>query len=223
MSVPLLDSDEFVEAVQPLLERRDLPGLMQILQSRWTCEQLETLVDHGTTDAKKVAALALGLVGTSRCCAGLSRLLRDPDPMINKMAEHALWSIWFRAGSPEANHQLCRGAQALDRRDFDHAIEHFNRALQLDPDFAEAYDQRALAYYFKDEYELAIHDCRETTARMPCHFGAWAGLGHCYAHLGQLEQALDAYRKALQLNPHLECIRELIEELEQRLDDAPKA
>jgi tetratricopeptide (TPR) repeat protein len=218
MPVQPLDSREFVSAIQPLLERRDLQGLMHTLKSRWTCAELETLVDHGTTDAKKVAALSLGLVGTTGCCAGLSRLLRDHDPMVNKMAEHALWSIWFRGGTEEANHQLGRGAQALDRREFDHAIRHFSRAIELDPHFAEAYNQRALAYYFKDEYAESIRDCRATIERMPCHFGAWAGLGHCYAHLEQMERALEAYRQALEINPHLDCIRESVEELDRRLN-----
>ena len=79
MPGPPLDSDAFIAAVQPLLERRDIEGLLQQLKTRWTCEQLESLADHGTTDAKKVAALALGLVGPGCCVMGLARLLRDPD------------------------------------------------------------------------------------------------------------------------------------------------
>jgi len=36
---------------------------------------------------------------------------------------------------------------------------------------------------------------------MPCHFGAWAGLGHCYAHEGRLAEAVEAYERALEINP----------------------
>lgn len=215
----LLDSDAFIAAVQPLLERRDVPGLLQLLKSRWTCEQLEFLADHGTTDAKKVAALALGLVGPGCCATGLSRLLRDADPVVNRMAEHALWSIWFRSGADPANHQLCRGAQALDRGDYHHAISHFDQAIDLDPNFAEAYNQRSIAYYFLDDYPAALADADAAIRRMPCHFGAWSGKGHCHAHLGQMRDALEAYRKAVQINPHLECIRESIEEIEKCFDD----
>lgn len=217
MAVARLNSDEFIEAVQPLLERQDLPGLLHVLRSRWTCAQLESLVDTGTTDAKKVACLALSLVGERCSIDHLCRLLADEDQMVNRMAEHALWSIWFRLSTPDANHQLCRGAQALDRRDFDHAIRHFDKAIEIDPEFAEAYNQRALAYYFKEDFDASIHDCQEAIKRMPCHFGAWSDKGHCHAHLGQMRMALTAYRKALQINPHLECIRESVEELEARL------
>ncbi len=217
MSEPPLDSDAFIAAVQPLLEKRDLPGLLKLIKTRWTCEQLTSLVDYGTADAKKVAALALGLVGPTCCVQELARLLRDKDPMVNRMAEHALWSIWFRGSTDEANHQLCRGAQAIDRGDYDHAIEHFNKALAIDPDFAEAYNQRAIAHYFNENYAASVADSDAAIQRMPCHFGAWSGKGHAHAHLGQMRQALHAYRKALEINPYLECIRESVEELEKRL------
>lgn len=215
----LIDSDTFIAAVQPLLEQRDVAGMLHLLKSRWSCEQLESLVEYGSTDAKKVAALALGLVGPGCCTKSLSRLLRDPDPMVNRMAEHALWSVWFRSSTDPANHQLCRGAQAIDRGDYHHAISHFDRALAIDPDFAEAYNQRSLARYYLEDYPAAMADADAAIQRMPCHFGAWSGKGHCHAHLGQMRQALDAYRKALQVNPHLECIRESVEELEKRLGD----
>src|SRR6185436_10878266 len=94
---------EFVEAVQPMLERQDLPGLLTLLKTRWSPDQLRGLLSSDHQDAKKVALLALGLVGSNCCLPELARQLRDKDPMVNEMAEHALWSIWFRMGTPPAN------------------------------------------------------------------------------------------------------------------------
>jgi tetratricopeptide (TPR) repeat protein len=133
--------------------------------------------------------------------------------MVNEMAEHALWSVWFRGGTPQANHELARGAQAIERRAFDHAIQHFSRAIEMCPDFAEPYNQRALANYLREHYEASVGDCEKAVERMPCHFGALAGLGHCYAHLGKPREAIDAYERALAVNPHLECIHQTIEQL----------
>ena len=144
--------------------------------------------------------------------------LRHADPMVNEMAEHALWSVWFRSGTPQANHELARGAQAIERRDFDHATKHFTRAIELSPDFAEPYNQRALANYLRERYEASVKDCEQAVERMPCHFGALAGLGHCHAHLGNAREAIEAYERALQVNPHLECIRQTIEHLRGNLD-----
>ena len=76
-----------------------------------------------TTTLRKVAALAISLVGTTCCLPKLAPLLRDADPLVNQMAEHAMWSIWFRSGStPEANKELCRGTKAMNGRDFEAAL-----------------------------------------------------------------------------------------------------
>jgi tetratricopeptide (TPR) repeat protein len=208
---------EFVRAVQPVLERRDLQGLLELLKSSWTAEQIVSLLACGHCDARKVAALSLSLVGCHHCLPELARQLKDPDPMVNQMAEHAMWSIWFRGGSPEANHQLARGALAMGRRDFDHAISHFDSAIDLCPEFPEPFNQRAIAKYLLEQYDLAIDDSRKTTELMPDHFGAWAGMGHCHTHLGELPEAVACYERALEINPHLCEIRSAVTDLNCRL------
>jgi len=213
-----IQPDEFVAAVTPLLERRDLSALLQFLRQNWTGEQIVELLKSRHCDARKVAALALSLVGGACCLKPLSEQLKDPDPIVNEMAEHALWSIWFRSGCPQANEQLGRGAQAMDRRDMEEAIKYFTRAIEIDPNFAEAYNQRAIAYYLLDQWEKSKSDCQKTVDLMPCHFGAWAGLGHCHAHEGRLDEALRCYQQALAINPHFECLAEAVAELGQQGD-----
>jgi tetratricopeptide (TPR) repeat protein len=222
-TLPPIDPATFIALVQPKLERMDLAGLLELLKSHWKSEQIQQLMGSEHTDAKKVALLAIGLVGHACCLPQLSKHLKDPDPVVHEMTEYAMWSIWFRLGkSPDANHQLARGAQALERKDYEHAIKHFNRALELDPDFAEAYNQRALAAYLLERYEESIEDCRRTVERMPIHFGALAGMGHCHAHLGQPREAIECYRRALAIHPHMECLKEAIPELQARLGDEEK-
>jgi tetratricopeptide (TPR) repeat protein len=209
----VIDPDHFIQAVQPLLERRDVCGLHTLLKSRWSCDDLRTLLHSDHLDAKKVGLLALAMVGTACSIPDVAVELKHPDKMVNEMAEHALWSVWFRCGSPPANHELMRGAQALERKDIPHAIRHFDRAIEHSPDFAEAYNQRATARYLLEEFEPSIADCQRAVELMPCHFGALAGMGHCYAHLGKPREALAAYERALVVNPHLECVRQTVAEL----------
>jgi tetratricopeptide (TPR) repeat protein len=215
--VTSIEPDEFISAVGPLLEKQDLPGLLTLLKTRWTHEQIRGLLNSRHTDAKKVALLALGLVAPSCCIPDLAAQLRDDDPMVNEMAEHALWMVWFRAGAPGANHELARGAQAIGRKEFEHAIRHFDRAIAESPDFAEAYNQRAIALYLMERYEESVEHCQRAVELMPCHFGALAGMGHCYAHLDRAREAIASYQRALEVNPHLECIRQTIEELRKKI------
>ena len=217
MNATTVDPTDFVRTVKPVLERKDLPGLLALLKSRWTAGQIVSLLGCGCCDARKVAALSLSLVGGCWCLCELARQLKDPDPMVNQMAEHAMWSIWFRGGTDEANHQVCRGAKAIDRGDCEHAITHFDKAIHLCPDFPEAYNQRALAQYLLERYEQSIADCRKAVELMPIHFGAWAGMGHCHANQGRISQALECYEKALSINPHMGQIREAVGELRLRI------
>jgi tetratricopeptide (TPR) repeat protein len=129
------------------------------------------------------------------------------------MAEHALWNVWFRSGSAQANQELARGAQCLTDREFDCAFKHFNRALLICPNFAEAYDQRGIAHFLLDEFEGAALDYRKAVELMPCHFSAWAGLGHSYAHLEMIPQAVEAYEQAREINPHLDGITHALGDL----------
>ena len=212
-----IDPVDFVTSVQPVLEAQDPAALLELLKSRWNCEQITTLLSSDSCDARKIAALALALVGTRCCLPELAEQLKHPDPMVNQMAEHALWSIWFRLGRPEANHELCRGTRALNGKDYDHATCHFSRAIELDPTFAEAYNQRAIVKYLQERYQESLEDCTRTVEHMPWHFGAWIGMGHCHAHDGRLAEALDCYRKALRINPHLTGIRQVVGELNKKL------
>ena len=214
-SLPPIDPKQFVASVSPLLAGQDLGALVHLLQTNWTHQQLATLFTADDSDARKVAAFAFGLVGKKCCVNKLAALLHDPDPMVHQMAEHALWSIWLRSGSCEANHEVARGTRALNRRDFDHALKHFNRAIELDPAFAEAYNQRAIVLYLQESFARSIDDCRETVSRMPCHFGAWAGMGHGHAHLGQHGDAIRSYERALETNPRLEGLRQAIESMRE--------
>lgn len=203
----------FVSVAQPLLQRKDLPALIAALRGRFGSEQIQGFLSRGQPDARQLAAFALGLMGDRECVPALAGALADADPATRDLAEHALWSVWFRLGSPCANRCLARAAQCMDSCDFPGAEGLITKALEQSPNFAEAYNQRAILHYLSDRFELSLADCRRAVAIMPLHFGAWAGLGHCYCQLDQRAAALRSYQKALSINPHLDGIREAVSEL----------
>ena len=95
-------------------------------------------------------------------------------------------------------------------RDLDGALGKFTLAIQADPQFAEAYNQRAMVHYLREAFQESLDDCLQATKFMPLHFGAWAGAGHCHASLGNTRQALYCYERAKRINPHLECVDAII-------------
>lgn len=217
MTASSIDPTDFVASVKPLLASRNARKLSAHLRERWSPQQITELLHSDDADARNVAILALAMVGEKCCVPLLADLLRSADPSVNELAEHALWSIWFRSGSPEANHELNRGAVAINCKQLLHAVEHFDRAVGLCPDFAEAFNQRAIAYYLLEEYEESLRDCQRAAELMPCHFGAWAGAGHCQAHIGDTDGAIASYERAVEINPNLPCIKQAILELRARL------
>jgi Flp pilus assembly protein TadD len=61
-------------------------------------------------------------------------------------------------------------------------------------------------------------DIREVLSREPRHFGALAGLGMILEEVGDDKQALEAYRKALAINPHMQKIPDLVKGLTEKVE-----
>lgn len=209
-----IDPERFVELVRDPIQRHDSGALARLIHEHWSHEQIIRLLQSAHADARKLAALALGFVGDARSITALSACLRDCDPMVNQMAEHALWAVWLRCGSKSAQECVQRGTDWLNSKRADQALTEFTKAARVDPTYAEARNQRAITHYLLEDYHAAIDDGELVVRLMPCHFGAWAGLGHCYAHLGDARRAVSCYRHAVGINPYLHGIRQIVREIQ---------
>ena len=78
------------------------------------------------------------------------------------------------------------------------------------PQFAEAYNQRAIQHFVRGEYGKAVGDCEAALRLNPFHFGAASGMGQCYMKLKKPRSALKTFRNALVINPSLDGIKETI-------------
>ena len=72
------------------------------------------------------------------------------------------------------------------------------------------------------EYEKSLTDCDEVMKRNPDHFGALAGYGQIYLQLDQPDRALAYFRRALQVNPNMRGVQQIIPQLEQLLTERRK-
>lgn len=212
-------SEQFLARMRPALAQRDAEALADVALEHYDCSALRDLAATGTTDARRVACLALGLTGCLDCVICLSDCLHDDDSVVSDLAEQALWSVWFRAGSCVAMPAFHAGVTAMDADDYEQAITSFTESLHLDPDFVEARNQRALARYLQDDWWGALADCQQVVREQPLHFGAWAGTGHSHAHLGRLKHAAAAYRQALDIHPRMHAVRGALKRIEAKLEE----
>jgi tetratricopeptide (TPR) repeat protein len=214
-----IDGEEFLEVVRPALSRCDAPALAHAIKTRWRARDVAALLRHENSDVKRLAAMVIGLVGDMSCVGALTRALHDDDWHLNELAENALWSIWFRSGAPAAAKPFCQGVSLMAGEDYDGAIACFEEATRLDPQFAEAYNQCAIARFLLSQWRQCIADSRRAIQLVPCHFGAFGGMGHAFVELGELEKAVQCYRRALRINPRMLPIARALEPLESALRD----
>ncbi len=147
-----------------------------------------------------------------------SALKVAPDDESAKFVENRIWAIWLASASDTANLLMGRAKTAADAKDFDLAIRLLNAIIDIRPDFIEAWNRRATIFYARKEYARSLADIREVLAREPRHFGALSGLGIILQELGDDKQALDVYRRALAIHPHLERIPDLVKKLTDKID-----
>lgn len=147
--------------------------------------------------------------------------LADPDNEQWEKSEDAIVSEWSKSGSIAMDLLLERGKDALNEENYRLALEHFTAATDHAPQFAEAWNMRATTFFLMDEYGLAIEDISRTLALNPRHFGALHGLGIILEQLGDLKNALVAYRAAFAINPHRENLGEAVQRLSEIVDGKP--
>lgn len=183
--------------------------------ARYTEGTLQRLLSFDDVRTRRAAVLALGLIGTMESNAAVAAALQDRDPLVRRLAADALWELWFRGGTAEQNQRL---RQALRRGRTQRTRQCLDALIREAPQFAEAYNQRAIWFYQNGEYARAVEDCQQVLRLNPHHYAAAAGLGQCWLKLGRLRAALHAFRTAVAINPDLDDVQEIITALEEALE-----
>jgi tetratricopeptide (TPR) repeat protein len=99
----------------------------------------------------------------------------------------------------QTNEWLAKGYQHTLNKEYDKAIEAYNKAIAINPNLAEAYTHRALAYTNKGQYDRAIEDCNKAIAINPNDFKAYNNRGLAYDMQRQSDMAIEDYNKAIAL------------------------
>jgi tetratricopeptide (TPR) repeat protein len=141
-----------------------------------------------------------------------------PDEETAKAIEQRIWAVWMISGSDTCNLLMARVKAATDAKDYDLALKLLDAVVEIKPDYVEGWNQRATIYYLKDDYAHAIADIGQVLAREPRHFGALSGLGVILQEIGDDKDALNAYRDALKIDPHLESIPDTVKELTVKVE-----
>ena len=116
---------------------------------------------------------------------GFSNIQRADAPYLTLDAEE-----YFRSGS-----------KAGQRGQYSEAIQDLNKALKLEPDYADAYFLRSHAYITQGRHDEAIQDLNKVIELKPDDIDAYFLRGHTYIIQGKHIEAIQDFNKAFGLNP----------------------
>jgi tetratricopeptide (TPR) repeat protein len=139
--------------------------------------------------------------------AELERLfeaLRDaPDEGGGALVESRIWAAWAQGATASVQLLMRRGMRNMEARLPEEALEDFDAAITLAPDFAEAWHRRAQAYAAAGDATAAARDLQEALRLEPRHFAALATLSALQEEAGDLRGALRSFEAALAIHPKL--------------------
>ena len=163
--------------------------------------------------------LAVTFLGDGRSFETIGRGLVDDDRAVRLLAEDGSRTVWHRAAPKGAQQALHVVMRHICCEQLGHAIDLATEVISANPNYAEAYNQRAIAYFESEQLYDAIADCQRVLELNPYHFPAATGLGHCFMECGDLVSAIEHFQHALEICPDLEYVRSQIDML-QRSDGA---
>lgn len=109
-------------------------------------------------------------------------------------------------------------------KNFSLSKEYYEKAIDLEPRFADAYIGFGLLYVVQNKNEEAVTQFQKAATLRPDLVGPWQNLGAAYIKMKKYEEAKDVLSKALKINPdnkQLQSMRESAERLKniQKLID----
>ena len=141
-----------------------------------------------------------------------------PDAESAKYIEGRIWALWFASGSDTATLLMGRVKTATDAKDIDLALKLLTPSSISSPTSSRPGTGVPPLHFMKKDFGPAIADIQQVLSREPRHFGALSGLGIIMQEIGDDKRALEAFRRATAIHPHLERIPDLVKKLSEKVD-----
>ena len=132
----------------------------------------------------------------------------------SKKIEDKIWNLWITHPSKKGlTKLLADGSSAMMDNKLETAYDKFTEVIELDPNWAEAWNKRATVLYLMGNYELSQNDINVVLNLEKRHFGALSGQGLVQLALKNYQVAIDSYIKAHKIYPAMESTVIMIKKL----------
>ncbi|WEX09916.1 tetratricopeptide repeat protein [Chelativorans sp. AA-79] len=108
---------------------------------------------------------------------------------------------WERAGGATADLLIAWAHKAAAEKKFNVALDLLDQAVTLYPQYVESWNSRALVFLMMNDVDRAMSDLAQVLSIEPRHFGAMSGLAGILRVTGRTDEALEVYRRMLDVYP----------------------
>ena len=143
----------------------------------------------------------------------MGRLAKATEPDEAQGIAGLIEQIWMKSGSDTADLLMMRVVAAIGNNRHDVADALLGQILELQPNWAEAWNKRATLRFLDDDDAGSMEDISHVLALEPRHFGAISGMGFILARHGEDKAALTALRRALEIYPENPDVRKAVDRL----------
>ncbi len=136
----------------------------------------------------------------------------------SKEIESKIWELWTTHPSENSlTALLADGSFYMSQNKLETAYETFTKTIELDSNWAEAWNKRATVLYLMGKYELSQSDIDKVLELEKRHFGALSGQGLVQTALNNYQKAIDSYIEAHKVHPNMKSPLIMIEKLKLQI------
>ena len=137
---------------------------------------------------------------------------------VSKKIESKIWKLWTTHPSKKnLTALLADGSFYMSQNKLESAYEIFTKTIELDTNWAEAWNKRATVLYLMGKYELSQADIDKVLEIEKRHFGALSGQGLVQTALNNYQKAIDSYIEAHKVHPNMKSPLIMIEKLQLQI------
>lgn len=220
MTTPLVRTTRLAAAYRRYLNSADSPHFASEVDDHYCGSTLASLLRRGDVELRRAAALALGMLGDHSSIEPLGRAIADSDRGVRLAADDSFRALLVRDAAPLHHQQLLQVMHLNDGGEYAGALAPTMILVDQAPLYAEAHHQLAICWHGLENFYQAEAAYGACLWHCRYHYPAWQGLARCRLDLGEVESALHAQRRCLEICPDMEYARVQIRVLERRLRQA---
>ena len=141
--------------------------------------------------------------------------LKKNIPSLSSGIAQQIWTLWSTHPTDQKLTSLLdEGSRLVQDQKLNKAIQIFTEAIELDPNWAEAWNKRATVFYMVGEFQKSQDDIDKVLELEKRHFGALAGQGLVNIHLKNYEKAIKSYKMAEEIYPAMKSTKFMIKQIQ---------